>query len=532
MLYAGNALQLKVLHDATEKSFRLANQQETKSTMKISLFNCSDTCFNFTRYSPPPLLRIHKKEMNQNFLQWFIGFSEGDGCFAVHKKRFFFIINQQEEQILHHIRANLGFGVISPYANHSRYSVTSAADIDRLISLFNGNLVLEKTKKRFSRWLTAKNVAAKCSVPYSVAGNGWLSGFIDGEGCFSVSPYTFRKDGQMKSIVQRFILDQKGERDTLECIRQFLGTGNINQRRGVADMWRYTAINKKGLDKLGNYLRQYPLRTWKRQAAVYFFALRRLQNERKERPWVGKKEERIKKLLLKISTRKKKLKEKRLIIEENLIESSETVRETTLDFQPNDISFLQWFIGFSQGSASWVRKKKRFIFKIDKGKQGEQLLLYIRDSLGFGTVVHYGNYWRYVVTRGEDVKKLIAIFSGNLLLSRSQQRFTLWCNNSTPSMDCQCHPLFQSSRLAGYIDARGKLEWEGDHLVRFDIDQREGSEMLHEIGDFLQGGSIKQTVHKFRFSIRRHPSLGRLLRYFCLHPLQNKEKSTYQIVES
>ena len=120
------------------------------------------TTLCFTEYKKN--LVSHKKSINKSFLEWFIGFAEGDGSFLVSNDdttesgvRLFFIINQKEEKVLYYIRSNLGFGKVSTYTSYSRYIVADRKSIDRLIYLFNGNLLLDKTNARFALWLDARN---------------------------------------------------------------------------------------------------------------------------------------------------------------------------------------------------------------------------------------------------------------------------------------------------------------------------------------------------------------------------------------
>ena len=204
------------------------------------------TTFNF--YSYKENLVSHKKKINLTFLQWFIGFTEGDGSFIVSNARLFFIINQKEEKILHFIRTNLGFGKVSTYKNYSRFIVADKTNIDKLIFIFNGNLVLNKTNARFVCWLNARNVYSTEKLDYlnkiqflNLNDNAWLSGFIDAEGCFNVvrsqdSRYTlgFR-------VRLRFILDKKNEICILNKLKFFLTSGVITKRKIVN-----TSLNKLG----------------------------------------------------------------------------------------------------------------------------------------------------------------------------------------------------------------------------------------------------------------------------------------------
>jgi hypothetical protein len=92
-------------------------------------------------------------------LTWFIGFSEGDGAFLINKNvQGKFVITQKESVILNHIEKTLQIGRVRHFGKFSRYMVDDNNSIKILISLFNGNLVLDKRKIQFSNWLKLFNI--------------------------------------------------------------------------------------------------------------------------------------------------------------------------------------------------------------------------------------------------------------------------------------------------------------------------------------------------------------------------------------
>nr|SAI75983.1 putative site-specific DNA endonuclease [Botryococcus braunii Showa] len=142
-------------------------------------------------------------EEEQKFLQWFVGFTEGDGSFTVDypRRRLYFTINKRDPEVLHEVQQGLGFGSVVQYPSQGgcwRFFVSDQQGVDRLIHLFNGNLLLEKVSARFSRWLQARNsfrptlppIHRKRDpilTPILLHSTGWLSGLIQGERCFSIS---------------------------------------------------------------------------------------------------------------------------------------------------------------------------------------------------------------------------------------------------------------------------------------------------------------------------------------------------------
>lgn len=99
---------------------------------------------------------------------------------------------------------------------------------------------------------------------------GWIVGFIDGEGCFSVS---INKNPTMKSgwqIFPEFVVTQEEKSLTvLKKIRKFFGCGKIFVNRRYDDhhepLYRYCVRSFKDLrDKIIPFFRQNLLQTAKR----------------------------------------------------------------------------------------------------------------------------------------------------------------------------------------------------------------------------------------------------------------------------
>ena len=282
-----------------------------------------ETTFNFINVQQK--IVSHKTFIKTSFLEWFVGFSEGDGSFIVSNKKnqLFFIINQKEEKVLYYIRANLGFGKVSKYSSYSRYIVADKGSVDRLISIFNGNLVLNKTNTRFVLWLQARNQYSTEEICYrginklvTFHKNGWLSGFTDAEGCFNAQKLKDTRYTLGFRIRLRFILDQKGEYPIFEKCQFFLKSGSITNRNTdffskkmkkpfktrsfnrpnpttlrkvyTPCMYRFTSTHMKSHDILCEYFKEYPLRTIKKVPFTRFTSLCYYIKNRQSLPWTGK----------------------------------------------------------------------------------------------------------------------------------------------------------------------------------------------------------------------------------------------------
>ena len=153
---------------------------------------------------------------SKSFLEWLIGFTEGDGSFVLNSRGTpVFVITQSTSdiQILHYIQQTLGFGrVIKQGSSTSRFVVEDIASITLLVALFNGNLVFPLKQASFSRFLNAFNNRSKDTKVMFIStlitptlNDNWLCGFTDAEGCFTCSLL-----GNSKAYRFRYMLAQLG----------------------------------------------------------------------------------------------------------------------------------------------------------------------------------------------------------------------------------------------------------------------------------------------------------------------------------
>ena len=212
------------------------------------------------------------EKIDINFLKWFIGFTEGDGCFSFHQKTGYltFKITQSsnDAQILFYIKKTLGFGSVSVQDKLNKthqFRVRDKKGLATLIYIFNGNLLLEKRQLQFSTWLNAFNVCYKTSiimkenrVKFSL-NNAWLSGFTDAEGYFTAS--IIKRSKNYTQVKVRYILSQQGEFKLLNNIKIVLN-GTICYLKSYN---RYNmTVNLSKLSKIIHYFSVYPLKTKKK----------------------------------------------------------------------------------------------------------------------------------------------------------------------------------------------------------------------------------------------------------------------------
>lgn len=194
------------------------------SAMLITNATSTRESFDFTAFNEAFVKRFGstKPLPTQHFLEWLIGFTEGDGSFVVSTRGdLMFVITQStaDSQVLQYIRNVLGFGSVTVQSlanNTSRFVVQDQASLSLICLLFNGNLVFPMEQTKFLDFLNAFNALIKRgrSVLLPIAPilitvmptlqQAWLQGFTDSEGCFTVSLL-----GNSNAFRFRFILSQK-----------------------------------------------------------------------------------------------------------------------------------------------------------------------------------------------------------------------------------------------------------------------------------------------------------------------------------
>jgi hypothetical protein len=226
-----------------------------KTTRKFEMFN-----------------KHNNKIISNEWLTWFIGFSEGDGAILTTKGKARFVLTQKEGAILYQIQEVLGFGTVRQYDGFYRFIVQESHSILLLVYIFNGNLVLPYRQKQLGVWINTLNLEAFLNLALSPIlmkpnlSDAWLSGFTDAEGCFNIAiqPRPFTVTGYRVSL--RFLLDQKNAESTLMLIRDLFKFGQVFVRGDTNGVYRYSNNTFKGLLPVRDYFLAFPLKTKKAES--------------------------------------------------------------------------------------------------------------------------------------------------------------------------------------------------------------------------------------------------------------------------
>ena len=256
------------------------------TSSRLHTVDCKDTnSFNFEAfYKEYSNLYPNNKLPNSKFLEWFIGFTEGEGSFTVAKRGdLAFVITQSTMDIecLNFIKDNLGFGKVIKQSiknNTHRFVVQDIKNLIILCNLFNGNMVFPTRNAKFIIFLSAVNekLLKKNMNKISIIDNlvlpslndAWLSGISDGEASFTCSILSEPNRGYRF----RYILTQKWDsnKPTLELINKLFGingdTGAVyshHESKNNFNIWELRINGVKNCEKIFEYFDKFTLNTKK-----------------------------------------------------------------------------------------------------------------------------------------------------------------------------------------------------------------------------------------------------------------------------
>lgn len=225
----------------------------------------------------------------------------------------------------------------------------------------------------------------------------------------------------------------------------------------------------------------------------------------------------------------------------------------------HNYAFLEHFLGFSEGDGSFIVTGNRCMFTITQ--KDPDFLYGLQKELGFGSVLKDNKnpgIFRYTVTAKKQIRLLIMLFNGNLLLTKTQIRFELWVNHYNSIKEKTENPiilkksawdqfilkdgLYKTGWFSGFIDAGGCFNCtvvnSGNFFksnicfstlpkitFRFILDQKDERPLLDYIKLSFGGvGSIQE--RKSRTIIASGISYGSASRY-----VTQTEKTCKQIIQ-
>ena len=274
-----NTLNGKSLISYTQSAdnMSLNSLKDSKHSVSETIRETSFKFFAFRAYFNT--LFKNSDHLSDNWLTWFIGFTEGDGAIQTFEKgkRVRFVLTQKESAILYNIQHKLNIGVVRHFPQGKsgknndfyRWMVDDPSHILLLAFLFNGNLAVNNRIEQLSLWINALNnrfgsdTIKLNNTPVSITlQDAWLSGFTDAEGCFNISITANSRYTLGHVIKMRYLLDQKDSL-ILNKICELFGLGKVTLRSGTDNVYRYTATGFKPLNDVISYFKLFPLQTKK-----------------------------------------------------------------------------------------------------------------------------------------------------------------------------------------------------------------------------------------------------------------------------
>jgi hypothetical protein len=116
---------------------------------------------------------------------------------------------------------------------------------------------------------------------------GWICGFVDGEGCFSVSMIRNQTTSSGWQVFPEFVVTQgEKSRSALELMKNHFGCGNIyiNRRHDnhKESLLRYCVRSQKDLlERIIPFFQKHPLRTAKQDDFNVFVSILKLMDQKK-----------------------------------------------------------------------------------------------------------------------------------------------------------------------------------------------------------------------------------------------------------
>lgn len=249
----------------------------------------SPCCFDFSDY-----IKQSKKQPNNidfQFLAWFVGFLEAEGerdAFGrattnnpVHqdivRADFEIVQSITNIKLLYYIRKKLDFGRVTIFEKaglkYCKWFTSKKENILLLISILNGNLLLEKRRIQFQNWLGflntywSLNIYVKpCFIELSLD-NAWLSGFSDADAGFYTSNNFVR--GKLTNSEDNYVffvqyyITQDGELNLLHRLQSLIGDSTkinlITNGRTKKKYNRLSITKMECIEKLKLYFNKFPL---------------------------------------------------------------------------------------------------------------------------------------------------------------------------------------------------------------------------------------------------------------------------------
>lgn len=260
---------------------------------------------------------------NNKFRGYLAGLYEGDGHIWIQKPglskrqnpRFCITFSMKNEPLAKKLLELIGSGFIryKLQDNACVLVVSPVVGLKKIVNLINGELRTPKIHQLHALidWLNKSHSTNITKLPLKnspLSEDGWLSGFIDSDGSFSVLHTKLENGAKKRKIACRLRIEQRildpitneSYESVLTNIANFLNCSLLtrNQKSTGNDYYILTASSQKSLNIIVDYLEKYTLfsskyldyKDWKEVVELIFPALSEaqagwLRQENKPRVW-------------------------------------------------------------------------------------------------------------------------------------------------------------------------------------------------------------------------------------------------------
>ena len=248
----------------------------------------------------------------------------------------------------------------------------------------------------------------KCSEENFKLNPWWLSGFVDGEGCFHVSIFKNKTSKLERAVKPSFIIAlHEKEKPLLEAIKKSLGVGYITKHGPKSIQLRVGSI--KELEIVINHLDKIPLIT-KKRADFKLLKMVIIKMKRKEHLTY----EGLGKIVALRAAMNLGLPKKHLIAFGDVVRLERPLVELPQTINPH------WLSGFTSAEGCFLVKVSpsktkvghlvQLVFTISQHSRDEQILLCIIAYLNCGHVNKDRDAFNYRVTKFSDIEEKIIPF--------------------------------------------------------------------------------------------------------------------------
>lgn len=235
------------------------------------------------------VLEFNRKYYSDNykdnkFKEYLAGLFEGDGHIWIqnpnqkkkHNPRFCITFSLKNEPLAKKLLELIGSGFIryKRQNNACVLTVSPVIGLKKLVYLINGELRTPKIHQlhKLIDWLNKNHNANITKLPLkdsSLSEDGWLSGFIDSDGSFSVQHTKLENNTKKRKISCRLRIEQRmldpitneSYFKVLTEVSNFLNCSLLTRKQKSTgnEYYTLTASSKMSLEIIINYLNKYPL---------------------------------------------------------------------------------------------------------------------------------------------------------------------------------------------------------------------------------------------------------------------------------